>query len=168
MCNLIEHELLYKYCSRVLIIYSRTSVLSNTFHQKLPVYLYMHSLQTNYNFTISVIHYPYLKTISKIIPLNQHKLQILNQSKEARHQLGEYEYENTKVWEYAREQKSKFIPPCFDSSKHVIYIGCYKQFMMSSNIAKGRNINVEQHQESAKISGRCKTIISKRVEDLYI
>ena len=59
----------------------------------------MHSLQTNYNFTISVIHYPYLKTISKIIPLNQHKLQILNQSKEARHQRGQYmkirKYENT-------------------------------------------------------------------------
>ena len=33
---------------------------------------------------------------------------------------------------------------------------------------RGRNINVEQHQESAKISGRCKTIISKRVEDFYI
>ena len=57
----------------------------------------MHSLQTNYNFTISVIHYPYLKTISKIIPLNQHKLQILNQSKESRRQLGEYESENTRT-----------------------------------------------------------------------
>ena len=33
---------------------------------------------------------------------------------------------------------------------------------------RGRNINVEQHQESAKNSGRCKTIISKRVEGFYI
>ena len=57
----------------------------------------MQSLQTNYNFTISVIHYPYLKMISKIIPLNQQKLQILNQSKEARCQLREYEYENTRI-----------------------------------------------------------------------
>ena len=62
----------------------------------------MHSLQTNYNFTISVIHYPYLKTISKIIPLNQHKFQILNQNKEARRQLG---------GEYAYKQQSKSIPP---------------------------------------------------------
>ena len=37
----------------------------------------MHSLQTNYNITISVIHCPYLKTTSKIIPLNQHKLKKL-------------------------------------------------------------------------------------------
>ena len=85
----------------------------------------MHSLQTNYNFTISVIHYPYLKTISKIIPLNQHKFQILNQSKEARRQLGEYEYENTRIWEYAHEQQSKSILPCFDSSKHA-YIECLR------------------------------------------
>ena len=99
---------------------------SNTSHQKLPVYLYMHSLQTNYNFTISVIHYPYLKTISKIIPLNQHKFQILNQSKETRRQLGEYEYENTRIWEYSHEQQSKFILQCFDSSKHDAYIECYK------------------------------------------
>ena len=35
--------------------------------------------------------------ISKIIPLNQQKLQILNQSKEARCQLREYEYENTRI-----------------------------------------------------------------------
>ena len=44
-----------------------------------------------------MIYYSYLKTISKIIPLNQHKFQILNQIKEARHQLGEYEYENTGI-----------------------------------------------------------------------
>ena len=105
----------------------------------------MHSLQTNYNFTISVIHYPYLKTISKIIPLNQHKFQILNQSKEARHQLGEYEYENTRIWEYAHEQQSKFILPCFDSSKHDVYIECYKQFTMSLNIAK-RKSGGKEHQ----------------------
>ena len=73
MCNLTENELLYKYCSRVLIIYSRALIFSNTSHQKLPVCLHMHSLQTNYNFTITVIHYDYLKTLSKIIPLNQHK-----------------------------------------------------------------------------------------------
>ena len=110
----------------------------------------MPSLQTNYKFTISVIHYPFLKTISKIIPLNQHKLQILNQSKEVRRQLGEYEYENARISEYAHEQQSKFIPR-FDSSKHDVNIECYKQFTMS-----------------AKTSGRCKTIISKRVEALYI
>ena len=60
----------------------------------LPVYLHMHSLQTNYDFTISVIHYPYLMTTSNIIPLNQHKFEILNQNNEARRQLGgEYAYE---------------------------------------------------------------------------
>ena len=54
----------------------------------------MHSLQTNYDFTISVIHYPYLMTTSNIIPLNQHKFEILNQTNEARRQLGgEYAYE---------------------------------------------------------------------------
>ena len=41
------------------------------------VYLHMHSLQTNYKFTIIVIHCPYLKTTSKTIPLNQHKLKKL-------------------------------------------------------------------------------------------
>ena len=54
----------------------------------------MHSLQTNYDFTISVIHYPYLMTTSNIIPLNQHKFEILNQNNEARRQLGgEHAYE---------------------------------------------------------------------------
>ena len=62
-----------------------------------------------------------MKTISKIIPLDQQKLQILNQSKEARRQLREYEYENTRIYEYAHEQQSTFIPPCFDSSKHDVY-----------------------------------------------
>ena len=53
----------------------------------------MHYLQTNYDFTISVIHCPYLKTTSNIIPLNQHKFEILSQNKEARRQLGgEYAY----------------------------------------------------------------------------
>ena len=42
----------------------------------------------------------------------------------------------------------------------------YDEFKHSQEeVWRGRNINVEQHQESAKISGRCKTIISKRVED---
>ena len=45
----------------------------------------------------------------------------------------------------------------------------YNEFKHSQEeVWRGRNINVEQHQESAKISGRCKTIISKRVEDFYI
>ena len=45
----------------------------------------------------------------------------------------------------------------------------YDEFKHSQEeVWRGRNINVEQHQESAKISGRCKTIISKRVEDFYI
>ena len=65
------------------------------------------------------------KSTSKIIPLNQHKFQILNESKEARRQLGEYEYENTRIWEYAHEQQSKFTLPCFDLSKHDAYIECY-------------------------------------------
>ena len=53
----------------------------------------MHSLQTNDDFKINFIHYSHLKTTSKIIPLNQHKFQMLNQDKEARRQLGgEYAY----------------------------------------------------------------------------
>ena len=45
----------------------------------------------------------------------------------------------------------------------------YDEFKHSQEEVWGRrNINVEQHQESAKISGRCKTIISKRVENFYI
>ena len=90
----------------------------------------MHSLQTNYNFTISVFHCPNLKTTSKIIPLNQHKFQILNQNKEARRQLG---------GEYGYEQQSKSIPPCFDSSKHDAHIECYKQFTMSSKKARRKS-----------------------------
>ena len=34
-----------------------------------------------------VIYHQYLKTTSKIIPLNQHKFQILNQNKEATQKL---------------------------------------------------------------------------------
>ena len=68
----------------------------------LPVYLHMPSLQINYESKISVIHYSYLKTKSKIILLNQHKFQILNQNKEAGRQLG---------GEYAYKQQSKSIPP---------------------------------------------------------
>ena len=33
-------------CSRVLIIYSRKPIFSNTSHQLIPVYLHMHSLET--------------------------------------------------------------------------------------------------------------------------
>ena len=45
----------------------------------------------------------------------------------------------------------------------------YNKFKYSQEeIWKGRNINAEQDQESAKISRRCKTIISKRVQDFYI
>ena len=87
----------------------------------------MPSLQINYESKIIVIHYPYLKTKSKIILLNQHKFQILNQNKEARRQLG---------GEYTYKQQSKSIPPWFDSSKHDALIECYNKFTMSSNIAR--------------------------------
>ena len=105
-----------------------------------------------------------MKTTSKIIPLNQHKFQTLNQNKEARRKLG---------GEYAYEQQSKFIPPCFDSSKHAARIECYKKFTISSNLAKRKSegegtSTLNKPQESAKITGRCKAIISKRVQDLYI
>ena len=90
----------------------------------------MHSLQANYDFTVTVIHYPYLKTTSKIIPLNQYKFQILNQNKEARRQPG---------GEYTYEQQSKSIPPCFDSSKHDAHIEYYKKFTMSSDITKRKS-----------------------------
>ena len=54
------------------------------------------------------------------------QIYIWNQSKEARRQLGVYEYENTRIWEYAHEQQSNFILPCFDWSKHDAYLECYK------------------------------------------
>ena len=77
-----------------------------------------------------VIHYQHLKTTSKIIRLNQHKFQILNQNREARRKLGG---ENT------HEQQSKSIPPSFDSSKHGAYAECYKKFTMCLNIAKRKS-----------------------------
>ena len=64
-----------------------------------------------------IIHYLHLKTTSKIIPLNQHKFQILNQNREARRKLGG---ENT------HEQQSKSIPPSFDPSKHGAHTECHK------------------------------------------
>ena len=70
-----------------------------------------------------VIHYPHLKTTSKIIPLNQHKFQILNQNKKARRQLG---------LENAHEQHGKSIPPSFDSSKHGAHTKCYKKFTIQT------------------------------------
>ena len=76
------------------------------------------------------IHYQHLKTTSKIIPLNQHKFQILNQNREARRKLGG---ENT------HEQQSKSIPPSFDSSKHGAHTECYKKFTMGLNIAKRKS-----------------------------
>ena len=108
----------------------------------------MCSLQANYDFKFSVIHQPYLKTTSKIIPHNQHKFRILNQNKEARCQLG---------GDYAYEQQSKSVPSCFDSSKYDAHIEYYKKFTVYDEFKhgqekawKGRNINVQQHQESAK------------------
>ena len=77
-----------------------------------------------------VIHYQHLKTTSKIIPLNQHKFQILNQNREARHKLGG---ENT------HEQQSESIPPSFDSSKHGAHTECYKKFTMGLKIAKRKS-----------------------------
>ena len=77
-----------------------------------------------------VIHYQHLKTTSKIIPLNQHKFQILNQNREARRKLGG---ENT------HEQQSKSIPPSFDSSKHGAHTECYKKFTMGLKIAKRKS-----------------------------
>ena len=79
----------------------------------------MHYLQINHDFTISIIHNPYLKITSKILPL-----------KEARGKLG---------GQYAYEQQSKSIPLCFNSSKHDAHIERYKKFMMSSNIAKTKS-----------------------------
>ena len=90
----------------------------------------MHSLQTNYDFILSVIHYPYWKTTSKLIPFNKHKFQISNKNKDARRQLS---------GEYAYEQQNKSIPSCFDSSKHDVYIKCYKKFTMSSKIARRKS-----------------------------
>ena len=77
-----------------------------------------------------VIHYQHLKITSKIIPLNQHKLQILNQNREARSKLGG---ENT------HEQQSNSIPISFDSSKHGAHTECYKKFMKGLNIAKRKS-----------------------------
>ena len=73
-----------------------------------------------------VIHYQQLNTTLKIIPLNQHKLQILNQNRVARCKLG---------GENAHEQQSKSIPPPFDSSKHGLHAECYKKFTVGLNIA---------------------------------
>ena len=72
-----------------------------------------------------------MKTASKIIPLNRHKFQIFNQNKEARRQLG---------GEYAFEQQSKSIPPCFDSSKYGAHTECYKTFTMGSNKTKRKSV----------------------------
>ena len=83
-----------------------------------------------------IIHYLHLKTTLKIIPLNQHKFQILNQNREARRKLGG---ENT------HEQQSKSIPPSFDSSKHGAHTECYKKFTMGLNIAK-RKSEGKEHQ----------------------
>ena len=77
-----------------------------------------------------IIHYLHLKTTLKIIPLNQHKFQILNQNREARRKLGG---ENT------HEQQSKSIPPSFDSSKHGAHTECYKKFTMGLKIAKRKS-----------------------------
>ena len=90
-------------------------------------------LQTNYNFTINVIHYPYLKTISKIIPLNQHKFRILNQSKEARPQLGEYEYENMRTWEWPHTFETPPIQPDYPwFSKCTLNLGLEKAMLINS------------------------------------
>ena len=77
-----------------------------------------------------IIHYEHLKTTSKIIPLSQHKFQILNQNREARRKLGG---ENT------HEQQSKSIPPSFDPSKHGAHTECYKKITMGLNIAKRKS-----------------------------
>ena len=94
------------------------------------------------------IHYQHLKTTSKIIPLNQHKFQILNQNREARHKLGG---ENT------HEQQSESIPPSFDSSKHGAHTECYKNFTMRLNIAKrkseGEGISTPNNIKRVRRSG---------------
>ena len=77
-----------------------------------------------------VIHYQHLKTTSKKIPLNQRKLQILNQNREDRRKLG---------GENPHEQQSKSIPPSFHSSTHGAHTECYKKFTMSLNIAKRKS-----------------------------
>ena len=88
------------------------------------------SLPINSDFTISVIHYAYFKTTSKIIPLNHHKFQILNQDKEARGKLG---------GEYAYEQQSKSILPCFNSS---MLQKIYDEFKHSQEkVWRRKNIN---------------------------
>ena len=99
-----------------------------------------------------VIHYPYLKTTKKSIPLNQHKFQILNQNKEV-----EFGGEN------AHEHQSKSIPPSFSLSKYGAHAECYKKFLASS-IAKrnyeGEGTSTFDNTKSVKIRGMCKIIIS--------
>ena len=94
------------------------------------------------------IHYQHLKTTSKIIPLNQHKFQILNQNREARRKLGG---ENT------HEQQSKSIPPSFDSSKYGAHTECYKKFTMGLNIAKrkpeGEGTSMSNNAKRVRRSG---------------
>ena len=91
-----------------------------------------------------IIHYEHLKTTSKIIPLNQHKFQILNQNREARRKLGG---ENT------HEQQSKSIPPSFDSSKHGAHTECYKKFTMGLKIAKRKS-----EEEGTSLSNTAKRV----------
>ena len=95
-----------------------------------------------------VIHNQHLKTTSKIIPLNQHKFQILNQNREARRKLR---------GENAHEQQSKSIPPSFDSSKHGAHTECYKKFTMGLNIAnrKTEREGTSNNAKRVRRSGEC-------------
>ena len=62
------------------------------------------------------------------------------------------------LYHYVLIQVNKYmLQIVYDEVKH-----CQEE------VWRGRNFKVEQHQESAKISGRCKKIIFKRVQDFYI
>ena len=62
--------------------------------------------------------------------LNQHRFQILNQSKEAGRQLG---------GENVYEEQSQSISPTFDFIKCDAHTECYKKFTVGSNIAKRKS-----------------------------
>ena len=90
----------------------------------------MHSFETNYRLYNKCNSLYLFEDHIKNNCTQPTHIQTSNQNKEARYQLG---------GEYAYEQQSNSIPPYFDSSKHDAHIECYKQFTMSSNIARRKS-----------------------------
>ena len=80
---------------------------------------------------VCVVHYPHIEVSSRIVPLDQHKLETLITAKEARTNLG---------GDNAHPEQCASVPLNLLPEKQGAHVECYKKFTLAISTAKKRNV----------------------------